>query len=334
MAPVDITVVSRNVYIGADVDAVIRALFSEDPGDDLPALFTAIETLEKTSFGVRARALAAELARTRPHFVGLQEISNVDIEIPLLGVSMSLDFLAILQEELAQRGLNYVVAAQVENSNVLLTPIPGSTIQVVDFDVIMVDAERVSFDAASVVAQNFSNNIGELAPGVNVVRGWVAITAEVRGILFRVVNTHLESGNDNPALPQLRAAQAIELVTLLGDANPAIFMGDMNDVEGSLMYQVVTGAGFRDVWEEVNGHRDGYTCCHEPDLSNMSGRGVLNQRIDYVFVRGAAEHGGRLSGRARLLGDDVGERVAGPEYRIWPSDHAGVVATVRFGPVE
>jgi hypothetical protein len=111
-------------------------------------------------------------------------------------------------------------------------------------------------------------------------------------------------------------------------------MGDMNDVEGSLMYQVLTGAGFRDVWEEVNGHGDGYTCCHVPDLSNMRARGILNQRIDYVFVRGAVEHDGRLFGRARLLGDDVGDRVSGPEYRIWPSDHAGVVATVRFGPIE
>ena len=34
-----------NMYVGADVDAVIAALLSPDPSDDQPALLAAIGTL-------------------------------------------------------------------------------------------------------------------------------------------------------------------------------------------------------------------------------------------------------------------------------------------------
>ena len=74
-----ISVVTRNLYVGADVDAVIAALASPSPDDDRPALLQAIETLEHTDFPTRARAIADEIARTRPHAVGLQEVSQVQI---------------------------------------------------------------------------------------------------------------------------------------------------------------------------------------------------------------------------------------------------------------
>ncbi len=43
-----VTVMTRNLYVGADVDAVIAALANTDPSDDLPALFTAIQTIQRT----------------------------------------------------------------------------------------------------------------------------------------------------------------------------------------------------------------------------------------------------------------------------------------------
>src|SRR2546422_11429163 len=68
-----ITVMTRNLYIGADVDQVIGALASPDPNDDVPALLAAIAVLQRTDFPTRAGALADEIARARPHVVGLQE---------------------------------------------------------------------------------------------------------------------------------------------------------------------------------------------------------------------------------------------------------------------
>ena len=324
-----IVVLGRNLYIGTDVDVTIGALANGDPSDDLPALLAAIATLQATDYPARARALAQEIAKTRPHFVGLQEVSNVDIQLPPLGISISLDFLAILQDELQSLGLEYEVAAQVANSSVLLAPIPGSTIQVIDSDAILVDSRRVTVDPPSVVAQSFSTNIGPVAPGINIIRGWVAITAEVDGLSIAVASTHLESGNSDPILAQIRGAQAFELVSSLGAATPAIIIGDMNDVQGSLMYQVIAGAGFQDAWLGSMSHKDGSTCCFLPDLSNHNAHGALSQRIDYIFSRGAVEDAGPLSD-VTLLGEGNGDRIRGPVGRIWPSDHAGVLATIPF----
>src|SRR5574342_145245 len=88
--------------------------------DDIPALFAAIETLGKTDFPTRAGAIADEFARERPHVVGFQEVSEIHIDLNGFGVPLMIDleFLPILQTQLAARGLNYVVAATVKNLDV------------------------------------------------------------------------------------------------------------------------------------------------------------------------------------------------------------------------
>src|SRR2546427_5415495 len=81
-----ITVMTRNLYIGADVDQVIGALASPDPNDDVPALLAAIAVLQRTDFPTRAGALADEIARARPHVVGLQEVDQLHIDLSGLGL--------------------------------------------------------------------------------------------------------------------------------------------------------------------------------------------------------------------------------------------------------
>jgi hypothetical protein len=93
------------------------------------------------------------------------------------------------------------------------------------------------------------------------------------------------------------------------------------------MHAIVTGAGFTDVWASLHSGEPGFTCCHVADLSNR--RSVLDQRIDYVFARGFSEPGERLHGRVTIVGDEPRDRVPGPSYKIWPSDHAGLVARLR-----
>jgi hypothetical protein len=327
-----LTILGHNVYVGADLDAVIASMVNGDPTDDLPALLAAITTLGETSFPVRAAALASEIEAARPHFVGLQELTKLDIQLPPLGVAINLDFLEILEAELQARGLNYVVAGKVDNASALLEPFPGGIISFADMDVLLVDAGRVTFDPATVVEQNFTANIGVVAPGINIIRGWVAVTATVQGQTFRVATTHLESGNSSPQLSQLRAAQAIELVTSVGSAPNAIVIGDMNDTPGSLFHQVLTGTGLIDSWMDMNPNQPGFTCCHLPDLSNNTSQGVLNRRFDYVFSRGALERRGDLRGKAELLGEVPGDRVSGPLHSIWPSDHAGILVELLFPP--
>lgn len=317
-----ITVMSRNLYIGADVDQVIAALASPDPTDDLPALLGALAVVQATDFPTRAAAIVKEIARYRPHVIGLQEVSQLDVDLNQLGIPVTpvhQDFLAILKTLLAARGLDYAVAAKVQNTTA--APLPG--VSLVDFDVMLIDVRRVTLNGV-VAAQNFQNNIGVVAPGVNIVRGYIAANVTVDGQNYTVLDTHLESGNA-PGLDLLRAAQAIEIATVLGSASPAILLGDFNDDPGSPMYQVLAGAGFTDVWGQLR-PGTGFTCCHLADLSNP--RPTLDQRIDYVWARGTGVGPRPAVGTVRLVGDEPRDKIAGPFFPIWPSDHAGVVSTL------
>jgi endonuclease/exonuclease/phosphatase family protein len=318
-----VSVMSQNLYVGADVDVVIGALASPDPADDFPALLAAIETLGKTDFPARARAVADRIARARPHVVGLQEVETLNIDLTGLGlpVVIHLDFEAILQAELAARGLHYTLAARVQN--IVAAPFPG--ISLVDHDILLLDADRVTLGSSG--AQNFAVNVGVVAPGVELRRGWVWARVTIGGEPYTFVNTHAEADLGGLHLAGLRALQLAELVgTVAGDAR-VIMVGDFNDVPGSPMHQVVAGAGFTDVWAALRPGVIGYTCCHRADLSDQIA--PFSQRIDYVFTRGVGSPAGRVLGQIDRFGEVPGDRVAGPAYPIWPSDHAGMVATLR-----
>ena len=312
-----VTVMTRNLYVGADVDAVIGALASPDPGDDFAALQAAIGTLQATDFPARARAIAAEIGAARPQLVALQEVFNIEIDLRALGmlVNLHLDFLSILRAELTKRGLAYAVAATVRTTRA--TPIPG--IALTDCDVVLIDLRRARV-AGPVIARQFAYNIGTVAPGVDIRRGYIALPVSVQGNDFTFVNTHLESGAD-AQIAQLRAAQAMELAALVGGAHRLILTGDLNDVPGSPMYQVLGGAGLSDTWTQGEG--TGLTCCHASDLSNPLA--TFTQRIDYVWQKGFDHPQAGLLGSVSQIGDEAGDKIAGPYFPIWPSDHAGVV---------
>src|SRR2546425_1943316 len=239
-----ITVMTQNLYIGADVDQVIAALASG--GDPLPALLVAVRTVEQTAYPVRAGAIADEIARARPHVVGLQEVTDLDLDLSALGIPViSQDFLSILEAALAARGLNYVLAAEMTNTAAALHFGPIS-VTVVDHDAILVDASRVTV-GPTVTAHRYAANIGMVAPGVDLERGFVAIDATIGGVTIKVADTHLESGN-GAAFAPLRAAQAGELVEAFDTATPVMLLGDFNDPPDSPMHAVIAGAGFTDAW--------------------------------------------------------------------------------------
>jgi endonuclease/exonuclease/phosphatase family metal-dependent hydrolase len=312
----DIAVLTRNMYVGADVDAVIGALATPDPADDQAALVAAISTLQETDFPARAAAMAREIERARPHVVGLQEVSKIDITLPPLAVDLHLDFLPALLAELAARGLHYELAVKVQN--IVAAPFPG--VSLVDEDAILVDRKRVQVQETT--AKSFAANIGQVAPGVVLARGWVTARVMIGRRTYTVASTHLESG-DAAGLDQLRAAQATELAQSLAGSGPVVLMGDLNDVPGSLMYQVLTGAGLTDAWPLLRGSGPGYTCCHASNLANATQQ--FFKRIDYVFVRDGRERGA-VTGLIRRIGDARTDRFPGPLHPLWPSDHAGLVA--------
>ncbi|HET9515639.1 MAG TPA: hypothetical protein VFO95_17025, partial [Gemmatimonadales bacterium] len=145
---VQIGIMSQNLYVGTDVDAVQAALVSPDPTDDFPTLINAIQMLNATDFSRRAEALVEEIARTRPLVVGLQEMSRLEVDLTPLGLQLQVlvDFEPILYAALAARGLDYVEAAEVTNIDMEVLPGPG-IISLRDKDVILVRGDADLVDA-------------------------------------------------------------------------------------------------------------------------------------------------------------------------------------------
>jgi endonuclease/exonuclease/phosphatase family metal-dependent hydrolase len=314
-----VSVYNQNLYAGTDLDAVLAALTNGDPADDLPAVQQAAATLLATDFPSRANAIADEIAKAHPHVIGLQEVWTLEVDVPGVPV-VNQNFLEILMAALADRDLDYVVAATVTGAQAQL---PG--VNAVDHDVLLADPTRVAISTPT--SQVYAFNVGEVFPGVTLVRGYVAIEGVVEGEPYLFVSTHLESDLPGLPLPGLRAAQATELVTAIGAADRVVLMGDLNDVSGSPMHQVIAGAGFTDVWDSMRpGNNEGLTCCHSPDLSNRFAG--FDKRIDYVFSRGVGNPAG-VGGWIKRLGTLPSDKLTGPQYRLWPSDHAGVAAELR-----
>ena len=76
-----------------------------------------------TDFPVRAAKIADMIAAEKPEVIGLQEVSSWVATPTHAGPTPpSFDFLAILQEQLAARGLDYEVAAVSNNAHI--GPVP------------------------------------------------------------------------------------------------------------------------------------------------------------------------------------------------------------------
>lgn len=330
-----ITVYTQNLYVGADVDAVIAALASGDQGATLNALAQAVATLGRTSFATRAAAIADEIARVRPDVVGFQEGSKIDVDLTALGAPIVAheDFLATLKSALAARGLTgYVVADTVTNIKASLV---AGLVSLIDYDVLLVNTERVA--VGSTFKKNYAANDGPFA-GIDLIRGFIGATIAVEGRRYVVVTTHTEGTDLTPLVDyhQLHALQMQEIVDRVSPLDlPTIVMGDLNDSDTSPMHQVMLSAGFADVWETLHPGVEGSTCCHLGDLSDPGPRlGLFDQRIDYVFARGFGGVGRDLNGKIERYGFLTADRVAGPEGTIWPSDHAGLVATLVSPPAQ
>jgi endonuclease/exonuclease/phosphatase family metal-dependent hydrolase len=322
-------VMSRNMYVGAEMDAVVAALTNNDPSDDFGATINAYRTLRETDYYTRVQAVAAEIARYHPAIVGLQEVSQIDMEFANsedTHMAIHGDFMVELNEELAELELPYVVAAKVPNWAVE----PFAGVKMAGYDVFLVDPAQVTVGAT--ITRTFQHNLGGVAPGVQLLRGWTGVEASYAGQHYAFVTTQLESGAE---YADLRTEQVSELLHAMANRARVVILGDFNDQPGSAMYRKVLDKGFRDAWADIQ-PEPGYTCCLLPDLSNEGTRG-LDRRTDFVFAKGLAlPETGKLAGDITLTGVERRERIPGPAHPIWPSDHAGVVARLRlpFQPQE
>jgi len=330
-----IKVMTRNIYIGADVDIVLEA---EDP-NDIPVLVAqAYATLEGTDFTHRATMLADEIAKTEPHLIGLQEVTMSFRQSPgdlAFGgqepaTELEYDYLSTLMEALVAKGLNYEIALVVQNADVelpMLTGFDNQGIPTFD-DVRIVDQDVILARSDVQVSKPMKGNYQAFLPvdpalGINIYRGYVSVEAKVNDISFRFVNTHLEAFN----IEELRLAQAAELVAIHAvEELPVVMVGDFNTpAPGNSTYQFVLNSGYNDVWdhntETYSYNAAGNTFGHNSELSNSDVN--MFQRIDFVFVRSATDP---EWGPVVVIGDEFAER----SNNLWPSDHAGVITMLKF----
>jgi hypothetical protein len=362
-------VMTQNVYVGASLFKILN------PEQPVPINAAEIfNDIQMTDFAQRAESIADLIAEHEPHLIGLQEVSLIQTQCPsdILpppgnpepnATDVYADYLAILLAELADRGLEYEVAATVTNADVEL---PVANLDLLDcpapfFDARLTDRDvtlsRLDVGVTFSFSDNFTYNLPVPVPGggeIVFTRGYNIVDVDLKGRSYRFVNMHLEVG-DNPAANFFQSVQAYEMTQILnglpyvaGD-QIVVVVGDLNsdpdqgpesicllppdfDTLGlcPTPYAVMAGDGYIDTWTVRNGAPSpGYTCCQQDLLMNPYS--WLDERIDHVWVRPplAGPEGPNFlrAVHAVVVGDRQEDRTADG---LWPSDHAGVVTGMTF----
>jgi endonuclease/exonuclease/phosphatase family metal-dependent hydrolase len=335
-----VTVMSRNLYLGADLNPVLG---TQNP-NQIPFVIASVwAAIVATDIPTRASALAEEIAQARPDLIGLQEATTYRRQSPsdfvlgnraLNANTVAYDFVGLLLAELNARGLDYRVVASVTNNDLefpMFTgtgPLPFDDIRYTDQDVILARAGvETDLVAENHYAASLPINVGGLPLAIR--RGWVAVDAEVNGNRFRFVNTHLEV----QSFRAVQEAQATQLAAWLSTSpEQVVLVGDFNSAANPSApaaartgsYGILLNAGFSDLWLRSHDADAGLTCCQAANVRNTVSE--LRERLDLVLVnQGFAHFVGGV--QMEVVGDDVSDRTASG---LWPSDHAGVVAHLHL----
>ncbi|MGZ6126471.1 MAG: endonuclease/exonuclease/phosphatase family protein [Myxococcales bacterium] len=311
-----IGVMSRNLYLGAELTPVIQA---QDFPHFVAATTSVWSMVRKNDFHARAQALAAEIAEKRPALIGLQEAYTWRTQVPADGMAtpaadIAYDYVPELIAALAARGLRYRAVASVELFDFEAPTLLGNDARMTDHGAILA---REDVHASNPRSGVFSTllPVKVLGQTVLVKRGWVSVDVKYRGEELRFVSTHLESFHAG-----VRQAQAAELAGILSaTTGQVILVGDLNSHPGTEGAAILVQAGFTDTWPALNPADAGLTCCWPEDLTLTSP--PFSERIDYVLTRGIA---GAVA--ATVTGDGLASRVSG----LWPSDHGGLFAELRI----
>lgn len=326
----NLTVMTQNLYLGADLTPAIAAIQNGDPNQIPPAVSQVWANVQATDFPTRAQALAGEIERSRPDLIGLQEAAFWRSEFPFDGFDLDAthveyNFIKLLLDALAARGEHYSVVTLFTGFDVeaprirSFTPLELEDIRLTDHIVILVreapGQRKLSLSNPRV--GSFVSNVA--LDGVTVLYGWASVDVKFGGKKLRFVTTHLESD-----VEAVRAAQSAELIAgPLHTDLPVILVGDLNsNANGdatSFAYFNFLGAGLADAWGLANPGERINTCCNDAFLMNAVPFVQPFGRIDHVLFRGGFTVRG-----TRIVGAQPADRIKG----LWPSDHAGVVVSL------
>ena len=320
-----LTLMTWNIYQGADLSPLFNAT---TPSEFVTAVGSAYNRIQATNFVERADSIAEEIQKTGPDLIGLQEVILLRTQIPSDGpatpaTNISLDYLKILVDTLAERGLIYEPVV-VQNGTDIEVPGLISTglvdIRLTDRDVILARADR-DFTLSNSNGAQFAAKLPLTTPfgPISIPHSWVSVDITFdNGDKVRVVSTHLE-----PLSPIIQGLQADELLNGPGNTHlPVALIGDFNsnaDETGSPTYTKLKNADFIDAWS-LKGKGTGFTCCQDDDLLNQNSS--LTERIDLVMFRDNFE----VKNIENVGNSQKDCTISG----LWPSDHAGIVASLNL----
>lgn len=319
-----LTVMTYNVYLGSSIESVLSVENLLQVPTEVGNVY---ETFIASDFPGRATGIAASIKAHQPHLVGLQEMSLIRRQILgdriagglVAAEEVVMDFRVVLLDALRSEGLDYRLAAEVENVDVempMFTDEGIVDVRLTDYDVILA---RSDVTISRPTTANFEDPYSVELIGLDIIRGYAAVDASVDGMTYRFVNTHLEAFSE-----EVRVAQIHELIESLSEETlPIVLVGDFNTpAPHGTAYQMLINAGYIDTWQ-VEAAGTGNTCCQDADLRNeVSGH---TTRIDQIFVSHSESEVSVLM--TDTVGDTPVERGASG---VWPSDHAGVVAEIVF----
>ena len=321
----NVTVMTRNLYLGADIIKLATASDRNDFENKAAELF---ETVRKTDFKSRAALIADEIKKNKPDFVGMQEVAlwrkgadGVKDGSATPATEVVYDWLADLQTELKKRNLKYKVIRKQTEFDFEGPTALGYDIRFTQQDAVLV---RTSSDikVKSPKSANFKAALAVPLPSIgetaNVKRGYVRVDANVRGAKFRFVNTHLEAYSEAIGLQQAKELTAGPL----RGSGQKVLTGDMNSERGSAGSDPIDHLldfGLNDTFFTKT-RRDTKTCCQAEDVANQQSE--LKSRIDFVMAKPKVP-----VVKSLVVGNNPTVRTPAG---LWPSDHAGVVSTLKL----
>jgi endonuclease/exonuclease/phosphatase family metal-dependent hydrolase len=307
-------VASYNLYLGADLALVFDVQDEDDLAKNVAVIYTQLVT---TDYSSRVDSIAALFVREQVDVAGLQEVARWTRTTPgMTEPETWCDFLPVLLDALERAGSPYDAHAVNTNFEGGAAVSDDESMGVIGTNVILVrraSGVRVNGERTGDYARKLSITTGIDGLGFEIARGWGWVDAVVDGRPFRFVDTHIEAFDE-----ATRDNDRDELLAVIGDPGvPVIVVGDFN----SPPQAVGMPTEYADAWLAArNDPAGGFTWGQAPDLSNAESG--MRQRIDYVFVRDVDVLG------CRVVGDAQSDRTG--SARLWPSDHACVVADLSL----
>jgi len=317
--PDDVTVMTRNVYVGADL---IKLATAPDKTAFEQGASELYQTVLRNDFRTRAKGLAAEIKKAKPDLVGVQEAARwlrgpdgIKDGPTTPANQVIYDSATEIVNALSAVGQRYRVVSARDWFDFEAPTSMGFDGRIIQRDVILA---RVGSKVK--VLKSFRGGFKDHfdAPtqyGIaRQLRGWVGVDARIGKRSFRFASTHLEAYN-----PEIGDKQAAQLLKgpLASKKRQTILVGDLNSGDAKDHEpeqpgdQAIAAAGFKPRRSKVD------SCC----FNTLNGNTGWDHNVDWIMAKPKVK-----LVRSSLTGTETTKLPEG----LLASDHGGVVSTLRL----